>query len=213
MLLGKPTGERKPALVQQLYSFAQANCVHANDWGRRMNRYLIAGIAAAALAIPAFAIAQMHEGDMTRAQAEAKVLERFATLDLDKDGFVAANEMRPGGEAMRPESNDEHFARMDTDKDGSISRSEFDAAHKGAPRDHGMTGRHGGGHGKGMARVAMFRMADTDRDGRVSQKEAVDGALRLFDKADTDRNGTVTAEERRTARQAMRAMWRARTEG
>ena len=56
---------------------------------------LIAGAAVLAIGVPA--LAAHHEGpkgdhpmmqDMTRADAEAKVKERFAMVDADKDGAI-----------------------------------------------------------------------------------------------------------------------------
>ena len=189
---------------------------------------LIGGAAVLALAVPA--IAQMTKPDQpsqSRAQAEAKVREHFGKLDINKDGFVASDEMKLRMTAMHQEGNDQHWARLDTDKNGSISRQEFDVAHgpKAGMVTHSMKGekadgahsekqvgmRHSGGHGgKGMRHMMMMHMADTDKDGRVSQKEAVDGSLAMFDRADANKDGTLTQEERRSARQAMRQAWRAR---
>ena len=189
---------------------------------------LIGGAAVLALAVPA--IAQMNKPDQpsqTRAQAEAKVREHFTKLDVNKDGFVASDEMKLRMTAMHQESNDQHWARLDTDKNGSISRQEFDVAHgpKAGMATHSMKGekgdgahsekqvgmRHSGGHGgKGMRQMMMMHMADTDKDGRVSQKEAIDGSLAMFDRADANKDGTLTQEERRSARQAMRQAWRAK---
>jgi Ca2+-binding EF-hand superfamily protein len=54
----------------------------------------------------------------------------------------------------------------------------------------------------------MMMMTDTDHDGRISQAEAVAGALKLFDQTDTNHDGTVTPEERRAAMQAWGAKMR-----
>ena len=168
---------------------------------------LIGGAAVLVLAVPAIAqMAKPERPDQTRAQAEAKVRSHFAMLDTDKDGFVTAAEIG----AMRGEAMGKMFERMDADQNGSISRAEFDAAHMGGPG-----GRHGGDHGMKMGRGGgrMMMMADADKDGRVSQAEAVSGALAMFDRADTDKNGVLTSSERRSAWQAMRDAWRAKTAG
>lgn len=161
------------------------------------NVMLIGGAAVLALAVPA--IAQMAKPDRpatTRAEAETKIRSHFAAMDADKDGFVTATEIGTG-------RGKKAFEAMDSDTNGSISRAEFDARHAG--RGHGMKMGHGGGR--------LMMMADADKDGRVSQNEAVAGALAMFDRADTDKNGTLTSEERRSARQAMRAAWRAKAGG
>lgn len=168
-----------------------------------MKTIIIGGVAVVALAVPA--IAQMTRPDrpaQTRAQAEAKVRNHFARIDANKDGYVTAEDVS----AMRGVAMDKRFERMDSDRNGAISRTEFDAAHAGRAGGH-----HGMKMGRGGAQIMM--MADADKDGRVAVTEAVNGALMLFDRADTDRDGTLTAEERRTARQAMRELWRARAGG
>jgi hypothetical protein len=54
-------------------------------------------------------------------------------------------------------------------------------------------------HRRGPDGSHMIMMADTDKDGRISQAEAVAGALKSFDDTDTNRDGTVTGEERQVA--------------
>lgn len=43
----------------------------------------------------------------------------------------------------------------------------------------------------------MFTMADANKDGKVTLKEATDAALAHFDKIDANKDGTVTAQEHR----------------
>jgi len=89
---------------------------------------------------------------LTRADAEKKVAERFAAVDLNHDGFVTRDELAAAGrtqrdkmhafmEARMKERRDGMFDRLDTNHDGSISREEFAAA---APPRPGP-----GGAGKG----------------------------------------------------------------
>jgi hypothetical protein len=49
----------------------------------------------------------------------------------------------------------------------------------------------------------MFAMADLDRDGRVTLREATDSALRRFDINDRNRDGRITPEERQLGRGQM----------
>ena len=56
---------------------------------------------------------------------------------------------------------------------------------------------------------AMLRMADANRDGRVSLAEATTGALQHFDMMDSNRDGRITPEERAAGRAHMRQMRRA----
>lgn len=199
---------------------------------------LIAGAAAVALAIPAIAAevagrpghGMMMKADMTRAQAEAMVKEKFAAADADKDGAVTMAEVDAARAARHAQRMDEHFKAMDANSDGSISRAEFDAAHERmgpmkrgdgpgmgagpdaamAPGHHGM--KHGGprmgGPGMGVKFGArMFDRADADKDGKVTLAEATKAALAHFDTVDADKNGTVTAQERMNFWKSKRADW------
>ena len=53
-------------------------------------------------------------------------------------------------------------------------------------------------------------LADTNKDGAISQAEFTAGALQRFDRTDANHDGTVTKEERQAARKAMREEMRAR---
>jgi len=66
-----------------------------------------------------------------------------------------------------------------------------------------------GMRGGGMMGGAMLKMADANRDGRVSLAEATAGALRHFDMMDSNRDGRITPEERAAGRAQMRQMRRA----
>ena len=204
---------------------------------------LIAGAAVLAVAIPAIA-AQVAEGsgphmmmkpDMTRAQVEAMVKEKFAMADTNKDGAVTMAEVDTARAVRHAQKVDAHFKAMDTNTDGSISRAEFNAAHermmgKMAPGDgpgmgggmgpdhkgvdhggpgmggHGMMGH--GGPGMGMKfGPRMFERADANKDGKVTLAEANKAALAHFDEVDANKNGTVTAQERMDFWKSKRADW------
>lgn len=185
--------------------------------------FLIAGAAVLAIAVPA--IAAHHEGgdrpahkmmkDMARADVEAKVKDRFAMVDANKDGAITQDEIKARHEAKRAERKDAHFKKMDSNSDGSISRAEFDAAHSGM-RDR--MAKHDGGHkmghrGHGMAMKMggkMFEKADANKDGKVTLVEATSAALAHFDQVDADKNGTVTAAERMEYWKAKKAEWQAK---
>lgn len=177
-----------------------------------MNRkILVGGLVTAIIAMPA--LAQMGDRDrpdrnapITRADAEARVKDRFATLDLNKDGIVSQDEARQARETRRDERRDRRFAMFDADKNGSISRAEFEAAADARvdrpSRRHKM--RRGGMEG------GLFARADANNDGRVTLNEAMAPALERFDRVDVNRDGTITPEERREARQKFREEWRAK---
>ncbi|WP_369976333.1 EF-hand domain-containing protein [Xanthomonas bundabergensis] len=58
------------------------------------------------------------------AKADPKFAERFAEMDVNKDGFVD----RADFELRAKQHRDAWFAKADTNKDGMLSRAEFDAA-------------------------------------------------------------------------------------
>ncbi len=197
-----------------------------------MARFLVAGLLLAA-ATPLLAQpAPMTPGapmrvakTMVRAELQTRVQTQFAKRDANRDGFLTAEEMtrRGGGMKMRRMGGQQAtrdpnvaFDRLDANRDGSISRDEFARARevrsekRVAMRQNGQPGamkqRRGMRGGGGMMGGAMLRMADANRDGRVSLAEATTGALRHFDMMDGNRDGRVTPEERAAGRAQMRAM-------
>jgi Ca2+-binding EF-hand superfamily protein len=201
-----------------------------------MNRILL-GATALMLAVPAIGQTQIQTQTQARAagvtqtrdQAMAKVRERFAKMDVNRDGFVARDEMqsmrgqrqgmseRRGRGGVRMARNDRAarnpgaaFERLDANRDNMISRDEFARARdvrqerrsaQGGERGQRKMNRMGGGRIGG----GMMRMADLDRDGRVSLQEATNSALQRFDRLDSNRDGRITTEERRLQREQRRA--------
>ena len=135
-----------------------------------------------------------------------------------------------GGDRMAMANPGAAFDRLDANRDGAISRDEFAKSHEmrkgrriamhGQPGAPGAPGamQHDGQRGMmkmhrmgGMGRMGgggMMKMADIDRDGRVSLQEATTKALERFDRVDANRDGRITPDERRhnrDQRQQMRA--------
>jgi hypothetical protein len=165
-----------------------------------------------------------NNGTLTRAEAQAHSNEMFTKMDVNKDGKLDT--------ADREARQNARFDQIDTNKDGQISRQEFAAERPGrgtdqagsgqagsgqAGRDH--DGKHRMGHrgggkgwgGHGGPRGDMTQLADTNKDGAVSQSEFSAAALQHFDRTDTNKDGQVTKEERQTAFKSMRDQARSRT--
>jgi hypothetical protein len=177
-----------------------------------MNKLMIAGVAALALGIPA--VAQMApRGDraermaepVTRAEVEARIKERFARNDRNRDGTITREEVQEARAERRRERQDRAFAMMDADGNGQISRGEFDTA-----RERRAEMREGRGVRQGWRQRRGGMFARGNGDDRVTIDEVLGRALERFDRADANRDGTLTPEERRDARERRRAEWRDR---
>ena len=94
-----------------------------------MNKFaILGGVAVLALAIPAVAQMADHMQPQTRAEAEAKVRAHFAKVDVNKDGFITADEMKSAHEAMRGEKMAGMFDMADTNHDKTLTMTERMAA-------------------------------------------------------------------------------------
>jgi EF hand len=65
----------------------------------------------------------------TVAEMTQRAQEHAAEMDLDRDGFITAAEVRSFREQQRAARAAEKFARMDTNKDGKVSIAEFTTEH------------------------------------------------------------------------------------
>jgi Ca2+-binding EF-hand superfamily protein len=197
-----------------------------------MNRILLAGIGLALTTAASAGIAQgSPQGAAARTWAQGaptvtrddvanRVRTMFARLDANRDGALTREEARIGAQglrgrfagregrpaldpAQRAARRGQAFDRLDRDRNGVITRDEFATVQGMRREDMGMHGqRMGGRHGGGMG-GRMFAMADLDRDGRVTLREATDSALRRFDINDRNRDGRITPEERQLGRGQM----------
>lgn len=179
--------------------------------------------------VPTAPIAPMADRTVTRAEVDARIRTHFAQLDSNKDGYVTTEEMSAmrgahglPGEQRRIESHVMRdpaaaFDRLDANRDGSISRDEF-AKGREVRIEKRIVTQGGASVAPGARRPmrmkwcgammggGLFKMADADKDGRVSLAEATSGALQHFDMMDANRDGRLTSEERRAGRGKMRQM-------
>ncbi|MFC7536376.1 EF-hand domain-containing protein [Sphingomonas sp. GCM10030256] len=161
-----------------------------------------------------------RDGIQTRNEVVERVRDRFARMDLNRDGFLTRDEaqaargqmrgqrMGRNGQrqidpARRAERQARAFDRFDLDRNGVISRDEF-AQVRTTRGDRGQrAGMHRGMRMGGRMGGQMFAMADLNRDNRVSMQEATQAAVRHFDMVDANRDGRITREEREQMRQRM----------
>ena len=196
-----------------------------------MKTLLICGAAAAALIAGTAALAQaapspMADKVMTRAEVQAKVRDHFAKIDANRDGVVTSDEMagmhgpmnhrmmatHDGAEApVMAEQPNVVFDRIDANHDGMISRDEF-AKNRQVRIEKRIVMRDGKAEGgKHMKRMhagmggMMMRMADTNKDGKITLAEAEAAAVQHFDMADSNHDGKITRDERKQMHQRMRA--------
>ena len=141
-----------------------------------------------------------RDGYITQQERQAMRGQMRATMGDAGRGACGRPRCRPGGDVRPVRSN----------RDNMISRDEWARAE--ALRGEGRAeGRRGGMGGERMAMRgrmggAMLRMADTNRDQRISLAEAETAALQRFDRVDLYlRDGRITREERQQARQQRQA--------
>ena len=80
-------------------------------------------LGAALIAVPVLAAPAAADRNvtMTRAEAQAHATEKFAKLDVNKDGKLDASDRA----AKRAEMQTQMFERLDANKDGSLTREEL----------------------------------------------------------------------------------------
>lgn len=121
------------------------------------------------------------------ARAASRMDRRFAMLDQDGSGGVTQSEMAAAREQR-----------------GAMKRERTRAGGERMAEGRGKRGgKMGGGH-RGMMH-GLAGQADVNQDKIVTRAEFDTAVAAHFAKMDADGNGTVTAEERKTARAAMRA--------
>ena len=208
-----------------------------------MKKKLILGAATASAALlGTAAVVSAHggpradsngDGNISRAEFEASVEERFSRLDANSDGQIDQSERearrhgRRGSRGERRGRRGGHHGRRggramhrDMDGDGQFTRADIDARHQRAlerfeAADSNNDGRIDDSEREAMRaerrerraerRQARWAETDTNGDGVVSRAEFTAKAVERFSSADTNNDGVVSIEERRAAHAARRA--------
>jgi hypothetical protein len=126
------------------------------------------------------------DGVITHDEAMAQADARFDRMDVNKDGKLTPDEMRPRG-PMRGGDMPPPAAAAATD---------------------GTTPPAPAGAGRGMMGERMFARLDTNGDGVIDRSEFRAQAERRFEMMDTNKDGKIDAAERQAARDAMGRMMR-----
>jgi Ca2+-binding EF-hand superfamily protein len=157
------------------------------------------------------AIQTQREQKMEQRATQFDPSKIFDRLDLNHDGKVTTVEAEAAHKQRVEAKGDEPakahatafgglFAHADTNKDGVITRAEFDAMGQQMKAHMEQAAvAHGGMAGH------MFDAADTNKDGKVSLAEMQQTALAHFDRIDVNHNGKITRDERKQAREQLKA--------
>jgi outer membrane protein assembly factor BamB len=115
-------------------------------------------------------------------------------LDSDKDGKVTKAELAAGVKKF--------FAKADKDKKGSLTKEQFTTALNAImPQSRFGGGRRGGGGRAGRFGFGnfladpIFKRADKDKTGKVTQKQLLAAAEALFTEVDKDKKGKLASKE------------------
>ncbi|MEO5774555.1 MAG: EF-hand domain-containing protein [Sphingomicrobium sp.] len=170
--------------------------------------------------------AAQSDGPVTRADISTQLDQRFARIDLNKNGsfdkaeFAAAQKQAEQQIAARiAEKLAAEFSSLDSNKDGSLNPAELAAirpAGQSGPDtatlfktiDADANGKISKAEYLGLqARVhatadpaAQIKKFDVNGDGKVTLTEFKSGPLTAFDAADLNKDGVVSVEEQDKAR-------------
>jgi Ca2+-binding EF-hand superfamily protein len=176
----------------------------------------IAQTAATPTSLPRTAHARrsFFTSDQPRADVPTRIAKMFNQLDLNRDGFITADELATSRAkfderqaASAPKRAEKAFDRLDTNHDGQITQAEL-AARSTARKSS--TGKHR------AAGSSLLARADSNKDGMVTRAEyeaaAASGKIksrhanmrgsalaRLFDSADANKDGKLSLDEAQKA--------------
>lgn len=154
-----------------------------------------------------------RDHEMTWAEFKARADEGFAKLDVNHDGVIDQKDRAAMRDRMRDEPDKNHDAAHDPDGPPPPPPPGMgpDDDHRGGSSEWRRSGMSGGMGGGGMGGAMMFlRDADTNHDGKITRAEYDASVKARFDAMDTNHDGKISKDERKAARDKMRAEMRER---
>lgn len=138
------------------------------------------------------------DGQVTRAEFDAALKARFATLDLNGDGSATPDEVNvqrhAQAEERRNKTMTERFEMLDTNKNGQLSRAEFSAR----PPSPDGEDAHPPGRGPGPGDRGPMKRTNASADGTLTFEAFAARGAEAFNKVDANKDGVVTAAEIQT---------------
>jgi Ca2+-binding EF-hand superfamily protein len=156
-------------------------------------------IAIALMTSSLFAAAQ-SQGNDRRADMQAKMQERFQTIDSNRDGKLSYAELQ------NDPKHRERFDKADLNHDGGLSQDELRQAHE--QRKQLREGHRVERREKMQAAREKLQRLDTNRDQALTRAEIGNEMPKLaenFAIIDGNNDGKITREEMKIARMAMHA--------
>lgn len=140
-----------------------------------------------------------HDMKVSRDELKAGVDAMFDAADTNKDGELTPKEVRDYRMQKIKAWREERAQQMDQNKKSGDKAAMTQTGDDMGEPGHEGPGKHGHrGPGMREARMQslmMFARLDKDGNGRISKKEAEDGANRLFDRLDRNKDGVISIDD------------------
>ncbi len=148
------------------------------------------------------------DGKLSREELPERLAERMMEADLDKDGFLTAEEMKKAEAKRREETAKRTLERFDENKDGQLALTEIPermrARFKGMDADQNgiltlkelaAPQARRGQDRSDRSPAEIIRRLDANEDGKLSGDEIPTWMQRRMEQLDKNKDGALTADE------------------
>ena len=149
------------------------------------------------------------DNQVTKAEFDIAMEQRFKKMDADGNGVVSREEFKKNTKASHKKYNKKKKAKMDTNNDGRISKQEYlEAKNRWAEKKFAKLDKNTDGFLSEQERTAeksgkrrfkksshYFPKIDANGDGVISAEENKASAERMFKKLDTNNDQVITQDE------------------